>query len=203
MQYRDLWLKYTVSTVLILPLFSDIIKNIRTKNNNEYSIHSLLVNCGLVNAYLYRKSDLSGKNLYLLFKEEKLTQTQLFINDPYESLLDILLNCKYFVNIYSKDEFIIIKLQINDEYLDDVKTITKSKYSEVSILYKNILLLQGNKVKSIDNTVNYLILKNIPAKIVHKNEKLEEALKEIINHKGNIDGEYFVSFEKNRETLNM
>jgi len=203
MQYKEIWEKYTVSSILILPIFSDIIEKIINKNNEQYSIHSLFYNCGLINCFLYRKSDTSGKYLYLLFEKKKLTQTEIFVNNPYESLLDILLNCKYFNNVYQKNDKIIIKLSINDDYLKDVKIISESLYSTVSNNYKSKLILEGNKIKSINNDINYLILKNIPAKIVYKSKKLEQVLQDIINYKEPIDGEYFVMFRKERETLDI
>jgi hypothetical protein len=201
MQYKDIWEKYTVSSILILPIFSDIIKNLKTRNDEEYSIHSLFYNCGLINCYLYRKSESSGKYLYLLFEKDKLLKTELFVNKPYETLLDLLLNCKYFVNIYQKVDNIIIKLEIDDIFSKDIEIITKSNYSKVSNDYKSKLLLEGRKIKSVNDDINYLILKNIPAKIVHRSEKLEKTLQEILEYNDKIDGEYFVLFKKDRETL--
>jgi hypothetical protein len=201
MQYKDIWEKYTVSSILILPIFSDIIKNLKTRNDEEYSIHSLFYNCGLINCYLYRKSESSGKYLYLLFEKDKLLKTELFVNKPYETLLDLLLNCKYFVNIYQKVDNIIIKLEIDDIFSKDIEIITKSNYSKVSNDYKSKLLLEGRKIKSVNDDINYLILKNIPAKIVHRSEKLEKTLQEILEYDDKIDGEYFVLFKKDRETL--
>lgn len=201
MQYKDIWEKYTVSSILILPIFSDIIKNLKTRNDEEYSIHSLFYNCGLINCYLYRKSETSGKYLYLLFEKDKLLKTELFINKPYETLLDLLLNCKYFINIYQKIDNIVIKLEIDDIFSEDIKIITQSNYSKVSDIYKSRLLLEGRKIKSVNDDINYLMLKNIPAKIVYRSEKLEKTLQEILQYNNKIDGEYFILFKKDKETL--
>lgn len=201
MEYREIWKKYNVSTILILPVLTSIIENIKTKTNNEYSIHSLFVYCGLINCYLYRKTETSGQFLYLVFDKQKLTNTELFINNPYATLLDILINSKYFSNIITKNDNIIIQMKIDPLYLNDVLLISQSLYSKVSDLYKELLILKGNKVKINDSTMNYLVLKNIPAKIVYKNEKLEKVLQEICNHHEKIKGELFVEFEKYRETL--
>ena len=59
MEYREIWNKCTVSTVLILPIFENLLGNITTLNNEKYSIYSLFYNCGFKNAYLYTDKDSS------------------------------------------------------------------------------------------------------------------------------------------------
>lgn len=204
MSYRELWGRCTVSTVLILPIFSDILKNIRsTKSNVEHSIHGLLFSCGLINAFLYEKDVKYDNSLKLLFYKDELINTRIYINKPFPTLFDLLINSKYFKKIVVVDEFIVIYLDIDHKWDNDIRKIIQSQYSKVSEDYKELLVLKGLKVLSNDEVINYLFLKNIPAKIVYKSEKLESVLQEILCYDEPIDGEYFIKFDNSRETLHI
>jgi len=204
MIYRELWNKCNVSTVLILPIFSDLLKNIRsTDNNAEYSIHGLFYDCGLINAYLYEEDVSYDNTLKLLFDRETLMNTQIFINKPVPTLFDLLINSKYFKKVKVDGEFIVIYLKIDRKWDNDIKEIISSNYSKVSEKYKELLLLKGSKVLSTSKVIDYLFLKNIPAKIVYKSNKLEDVLKEIFSFSEPIDGEYFIKFNFLNETLDL
>jgi hypothetical protein len=204
MIYRELWNKCNVSTVLILPIFSDLLKNIRsTDNNAEYSIHGLFYDCGLINAYLYEEDVSYDNTLKLLFDRETLMNTQIFINKPVPTLFDLLVNSKYFKKVKVNGEFIVIYLKIDRKWDNDIKEIISSNYSKVSEKYKELLLLKGSKVLSSNKVIDYLFLKNIPAKIVYKSNKLEDVLKEIFSFSEPIDGEYFIKFNFLNETLDL
>lgn len=204
MIYRELWDKCNVSTVLILPLFSDILKNIRsTDNNAEYSIHGLFYDCGLVNAFLFEEDVIYDNTLKLLFEKDKLMNSEIFINRPIPTLFDLIINSKYFKKVKVDGEFIIIYLKIDRKWDNDIKEIISSNYSKVSEEYKKLLLLKGTKVLSSSKIIDYLFLKNIPAKIVYKSNKLEDVLKEIFSYTDPIDGEYFIRFNFLNETLDI
>lgn len=204
MIYRELWNKCNVSTVLILPIFSNLLKNIRsTDNNAEYSIHGLFYDCGLINAYLYEEDVSYDNTLKLLFNRETLMNTQIFINKPIPTLFDLLVNSKYFKKVKVDGDFIVIYLKIDGKWDNDIKEIISSNYSKVSEKYKELLLLKGSKVLSTNKVIDYLFLKNIPAKIVYKSNKLEDVLKEIFSINEPIDGEYFIKFNFFNETLDL
>jgi hypothetical protein len=202
--YRDLWNKCNVSSVLILPIYSDILKNIRSlENNAEYSIHGLFYDCGFINAFLYEENVSFNDTIKLLFNKDELMNNKLFINKPFTTLFDILINSKYFKGIKNKEEFVIVYFKIDPKWKKDINFIISSNYSNVSEEYKKLLLLKGTKVLSNNKVIDYLFLKNIPAKIVYKSNKLENVLKEILCYNDDIQGEYYIKFDINRETLDL
>lgn len=203
MEYREIWNKCTVSTVLILPIFENLLGNITTLNNEKYSIYSLFYNCGFKNAYLYSDDDSSGDFLYLLFDKNNLNNTVLFINKPFYSLLDLIINCKYYQKIISRKKEIILVLRIPEKFKDNINKIVSSNYSEVSEEYKNLLKIEGKVVKSNDDHINYLILRNIPARIVYRSDKLEKILRDLLDVKGELHKELFEEFNKEIETIKI
>lgn len=203
MEYREIWNKCTVSTVLILPIFENLLGNITTLNNEKYSIYSLFYNCGFKNAYLYTNEDSSGDFLYLLFDKNNLNNTVLFINKPFYGLLDVIINCKYYQRIISRKKEIILVLKIPENFKDDINKIVNSNYSEVSEDYKNLLKIEGKVVKSNDEHINYLILRNIPARIVYRSEKLEKILRDLLDIQGELHKELFEEFNKKIETIKI
>jgi hypothetical protein len=204
MIYRELWNKCNVSSVLILPIYSDILKNIRSlENNAEYSIHGLFYDCGFLNAFLYEENISFNDTIKLLFNKDELMNNKLFINKPFTTLFDILINSKYFKGIKNKEEFVIVYFKIDPKWKKDINFIISSNYSNVSEEYKKLLLLKGTKVLSNNKVIDYLFLKNIPAKIVYKSNKLENVLKEILCYSDDIQGEYYIKFDINRETLDL
>ena len=189
---------------MILPLFSDIIKNVRSKENNaEYSIHGLFYDCGLINTFLYEEDKPFDGTLKLLFDKKTLMNKEIFINKPIPTLFDLLINSKHFVKVKNDDPFIIVYFKIDKKWLPDINLITSSNYSKVSEDYKKSLLLSGKKVLSKSKVIDYLFLKNIPAKIVYKSDKLEDVLKEVLSYNDKIDGEYFIKFNVLNETLDL
>lgn len=204
MIYRELWNRCNVSSVLILPIFSDIIKNIRSSDSNaEYTIQGLFYDCGLINAYLYEEDVAYDNTLKLLFDKEVLLNTEIFTNKPINTLFDLLISYKHFKKIKTDNNFIIIYFEIDSKWNSDINHIVSSNYSKVSEEYRKLLLLKGVKVLSKNKVIDYLFLKNIPAKIVYKSNKLETVLKEILSYNEEIKGEYFIKFNILNETLDL
>ncbi len=212
MTYRELWNKCTVSSVLILPLFNDILSNVKSKEANaEYSLQGLCYDNGLINCYLFEKVDDNyDRTLKLLFKKYELCNNEIFLNKPLPTLFDLLVNCKYFSKINIKEDEVIIYLSIDHKWDNDINKIINSRYSAVSEEYKETIKYFGTKVNSKSEVIDYLFLKNIPAKIVLKHKSLEEVLREILSPESKykkdkfleeIDGEYFVEFDKIKESI--
>lgn len=208
MKYRELWNKCTVSSVLILPLFNDILDNIKAKEEHaEYSLQGLCYDNGLINCYLYEHTgDKYDNTLKLLFDKEQLCNNEIFINKPIPTLFDLLINCKYFLKLKIENDKVLIYFSIPEMWNNDIEKVVKSQYSKVSEDYKNKIKYFGKKMISKNDIIDYLFLKNIPAKIVLKHESLETVLREILSpneskYKGEINGEYFIEFDKFKESL--
>ncbi len=203
---KEIWNKYNISTLLILPIFNDILDNITSKQGHRYTLHGLLFNNGLKLAYLYEADDPenSSNTLKLLLNRSKIFE-KVNAGRKYYSLLDILINSSHYSHLrdYNED-YIVVYLKIPDEFLDDVNKIVNYKYSTVSNLYKGRILLEGDVLLTEDETINYIILKNFSARIVNKSRDLLELLSEFFSTPQSFieNNEYFFSFDINKETLN-
>lgn len=200
---REIWNTYNVSTILILPLFSHIIDNIRTNKNEKLNIIGFLLENGLVNTFLFNsRSNSKYYTLTLSFTEELVINT-LNIKQLYPSLLDILINSKEFEYIFHKDGKVNIVLKIDNKWDSDIANIVASRYSHVSNEYKEAILFKG-VCKDSGPISNYIHINNIPARIVYKSKKLENVLIDLFyepKDKAAINGEYYELFDKVKETI--
>ena len=70
-------------------------------------------------------------------------------------------------------------LKIDNRWLKDIQLIEESNYSKVSKEYKEEVLYQGVYELSDEPIIDYIYIKNIPAKILNKHESLLTAINEI------------------------
>lgn len=204
MELEKIWKTYNISFILILPLFKNIIQHIKTKNNYNVSIHSLFCEYGLINCYLLNsKSEYDGY-LKLVFSKNKVLTNDLLdkIDKPVASLLDLLISSKYFYTLKELENYVIIYLKIDDCWKKDIMHIMNSEYSKVSEEYKEFITYKGSYIMSDDDIINYLYLKNIPAKILIKHESLHEIIRKIFNIDKSFElDEVFIQFSKEKESL--
>jgi hypothetical protein len=199
---ENIWKKYNVSLVLILPIFQKIIQNITNRYNQKFSIQGLLLENGLINTYLYDYKGYFNGTLKLKFDAEKILDCKLQskVKNPITNLLDILINNQYFKNVIHRQEYIIIELTIPDEFLEDIQKIENSKYSKVSVNYKKEIEYKGNYILTNDDLVNYLYIENLPAKITGKKKSLEDDILKIFNAQIDLN-EVYIEFDKTKECL--
>lgn len=204
MELEKIWKTYNISFILILPLFKNIIQHIKTKNNYKVSIHSLFCEYGLINCYLLNsKSEYDGY-LKLVFSKNKVLTNDLLdkIDKPVASLLDLLISSKYFYTLKELENYVIIYLKIDNYWEKDITHIMNSEYSKVSKEYKEFITYRGSYVMSDDDIINYLYLKNIPAKIIIKHESLHDIIKKVFKvDKSFRLEEVFIGFSKEKESL--
>jgi hypothetical protein len=181
MELEKIWMKFNVSFILILPIFSDIIKHIKSKDGYNISIHSLFYSAGLLNTFRFETPESNINCLKLVFDKNKLLNYTLYdvVNKPIKSLLDLITCSRYFVNLKMDDDLIIIYLKIDNRWLKDIQLIEESNYSKVSKEYKEEVLYQGVYELSDEPIIDYIYIKNIPAKILNKHESLLTAINEI------------------------
>ncbi len=206
MELTKIWERFNISFILILPLFKGIIDNIKSKDNHNISIHSLFYEYGLINCYLLDKNLHYDGTIKLVFDKKKVLICDLLdkIDKPLASLLDVLISNKYFVTIRDVDDYIIIYLKVDKIWDKDIKYIIKSKYSKVSEDFKDFITYKGSYSLSSNTIINYLYLKNVPAKIVIKHKSLQEAILDIFKMPKDSDlPEVFPEFSKERESLDI
>lgn len=207
MELEKIWKNFNISFILVLPLFKDILNNIKTKQGYNISIHSLFYEYGLLNCYLLDSNSKYTGTIRLLFEKSKILESTLVnnIDKPVNSLLDLLINSKYFYNIKNYEKYIIIYLKIDEVWEEDIHQIIRSNYSKVSQEYKNCILYKGEYELINNNTINYLYLKNIPAKITSKHKSLEDDIKNLFNISSELEiKELFPEFnENNKESINI
>lgn len=208
MEIEKIWKNFNISFILILPLFSNILNNIKSRDGYKLSVHSLFYQYGLKNCYLLNSKGEYTGHIRLLFDKKSILDSTLFnaINKPINSLLDLIINNKYFYNLKVFDNDVIIYLKIDKKWEKDIQKIINSQYSQVSNEYKETVLYKGDYQLTNNNIINYLYLKNIPAKILIKHDSLQKDIKNIFNYNktkyGELD-EVFPKFNNSKESLNI
>lgn len=203
---EKIWKNYNISFILILPLYKDIIRNIKDKNDYNITIQSLFYNCGLINTYLLNTKGEFDKTLKLVFKKDMLLNSNLtdVLNKPVSNLLDLILSSKYFNTIRDTEDHLIIYLDIDNKWLKDIDKIVQGKYTEVSNEYKKFITYEGTYKLSGDDLIDYLYISNLPAKITNKHNSLEKLIKDIFKvEETEILDEVFPIFDRKKETLNL
>ena len=209
---REIWNKFNVSTILILPLFYNIISNIRSNKNEKLNILGFFIENGLINTYLfnYYYRNENYHTLSLLFNSEKINST-LIIKQKYPSLLDIIINSEEFLGLTNLGDNVLLTLKIDPKWDYDINKIIEGLYSEVSDGYKKEIVFKGSVKDSKDEMANYIFVNNLPARIVYKSKKLEDALLEIFTDRNDkvkdvknyLEGEYYENFNKFKESINI
>ena len=164
---EHLWKHVNVCTLLILPLFDEIVAGIKTKITPQVSFPFLLLayECGLRNAYLC-PDDYSI--LYVMFDETVIEEIK-YASCPHFSMNELLISSSFFENIHREENKIIYALKIPDVFAKDIVLIRKSKYSAVSSLYKETIQIKHKYIPRWKNSLGLFICKeNIPWGIVNK-----------------------------------
>ena len=141
---RNIWKKYNNSFVFILPMFNDITKGIGIKGavpHIQYPFIELAVEYGLLNTYLY-KNNKYNNILYLEFDKKLLNSSKNITSVKVNSILELLISCKYYEGFYMNSDYIYMMLKIDPKYDNDIKKIEEGKYSEVSPGYLDMINLK-------------------------------------------------------------
>jgi hypothetical protein len=206
MEITNIIKRFNISFVLILPLFRSIISNIKLNKGKSYNIQGLFYECGLINTYLYDKYDLYDGYLRILFDKKKLLSHEIIDENLSKkfSLLELIISSKFFYTLKEYDKYIVIYLKIDEIWSQDITKIIQSHYSKVSDNYKEYVKNIGIYKLTNDDSINYLYITNLPAKIVLKNKKLEDAIKKLYNVDVDLKNcEYFQLFNKEKECLKI
>lgn len=200
----DLWRKYNVSMILVLPLFKDIIENIKIKGSYKLNIQGIFYDAGMINTFLLDENHKYNGNLRIVFNHDSILNYKLYDQNGNEiaSLMELLISSEYFKDVKIIDSYLIISLKINEKWNKDIKQIIKSKYTEVSADYKEYVKYKGIYLKHKNKTINYLYLSNIPAKILLKHSTLEVLIQQLFNVPKLELTEIYKAFSKSEESFN-
>lgn len=197
---RDLWEHINVSTLMVLPMFSDMVSTCRQKRppRLHYPIQLLFFEYGLINTCLNKDEML----LYCIFNADTVLSDLRKTNGSYYSLSERIIDSKHFVFVERVDDLIVYCLRIPKEYYDDVELIVQSKYSELSKSYKNVLNIAQDYVPLTKHErAKYIVTQNIPYAIAVKGVQLREELQETLGALIDLDQEFYTVFNSSKESL--
>lgn len=188
-----------VSTLLVLPIFSDInLRYSRFLADSNYPFLQLFLNNGGKNTYL----DPDNMTLTLELDYDEST----FVISPVSSievdLLTILATHPNCVQMFKFDSKVILKFSIPSEFTEDIQKISESKYSKVSDAYKQALKSKATSVAHIgDSTAALLSEYDLGYHICKKSEGLSDLLSESLGVQFSEDMELFSKFNREKETF--
>ena len=190
-----LW-KLNVSTVLILPLFNNLTKDLLLKSKPISFIQLCLLH-GLEKTYLTQDFN----NLVLIFPKLKTANKLLNSNYSFWSFNEYMLNLKSYNKFEIYNDYILFYLNIDDLYRRDIVKITNSKYSEVSNIYKENLDI-SKYFKSLcraEEISDYICHNNIPRSIVSKENFMKSIIESYLKVNVPSENEYFKLFDHSIE----
>jgi hypothetical protein len=201
---REIWRKYNVSTIMILPIFWRISKNINSKKEDiHFPFLQLAFEYGLINTFLY-KNKKDNNTLYLLFDKQQFITDKQLTKSPYYSMCELLLDCEYYDSLEMYNDYVLFGLKIPEEYLDDIEKITEGKYSLVSEKYKEELHFKTktSHIPYTDNkTAIYIIKYDLPFAVTVKGIRLKDELDEVMKIDLSTDMEFYSKFNPEKENF--
>lgn len=198
-----MWRKLNITTLLILPLFDDIVQGIKTRLTPRIEFPFLQLACeyGLIKAYLFKEGDIDTTFIYVVFTEKVLENLKL-TNSKYHSLSERIIDSKYYIGVERNEDHVIFKLRIPEEYRNDILLITKGHYSKVSSKYKMALKIKQKTIPRSKNPLGrYVVKQNLPYSIVTKQKHLKADMIEALGQDFSSVQEFYPPFEMKRETL--
>lgn len=200
---KDIWKNYNISTVMLLPLFNDVYKGIKStgKSNVEYTFLQLCFEYGLINTYLYAED----KNYYLIlrFDVNEVNQDNNLTSSKYYSFNDLIIDSKEFTYVRNiNDKEVLYYLKLPTKFNKDIELIKQSKYSETSNEFKNAIRVKGEKIPKTSNEVGvFIAASNLGYSICMKHAFIKEFLETLIGGKVDNDAELYIKYDPVKETL--
>jgi len=209
MTIQEIWKNVNVSTLLILPIFSKMAHNVKTKHVPKLYIPFIMLayEYGLINTYLFdSESDSESdkiKTLKLVFNNTVLENLRL-TDSVYSSLNDRICCYDKLAAVHITDDKVIYHLTIPEELYPDIEMITLGKYSKVSNEYKGLLKNIARYYPVFDNKIaQYIIGKNLPYAIVSKQKHMKEELVDALDVDLSNNQEFYTNFDNEKETFTI
>lgn len=212
MSIREVWNKYNVSTIMVLPLFWKVNENIYAKGGAKlkFPFVQLVFEYGLLNTYLYRNNKYK-KSLFLLFDREIFSTPRNITDSKYNSMAELLFDSEYYQGLEVSENLVIIRLKIPGQFLDDIQYIENSEYSKLSKEYKKEIQIKGTRRKrgmtvpkddSLNELAHYMATNNLGNAIARKALHIKKELEELLGINLTDSDEYYQAFNRISENLN-
>lgn len=196
--------------MMLLKLFDDICiecySTIDTNINYRVPIHYIAYDYGLLDCYL------DNKCLVIVFDKEIAISDLKKTKSKYYSFVDRLIDSDEFFKLETyHEDLLCIWLKIPDKYHNDLNIIRQSKYSKTSEDFKQMMNVSYTiinnemKIPPFNHPIaRYIVIKNIPARIVFRSKKLKQEIIEDfdINETSLEDVEYFIQWDDQKELWN-
>lgn len=201
---RKIWSNLNISTVLVLPLFSHLITDLKnTETGNPIHFIQLMFDRGLVNTFLFNEIQKYPNSLSLVFYTSKVNEEFEDTTFPYKSVNEFLIGCEYFLDVMQEDGLTVYILKIPEEFWDDIVYIISSKYSKVSKKYKNRIRVKTKVIQLSENELGLMICKtNLASKILTRSPKIKQEIEDFLDTDIPENTELFEKFSISKETLN-
>lgn len=196
------FLKLNVSTLLVLPLLEGVQGKLRYQKSitTQVPLLQLAFESGLEKTYLYNKMSKEDNCIHCLFNHN-VTRPLKFTTKPWASLNEILLSSPNFRDFRMHNDLILYSLEIPKEYLDILDLIQDSKYSALPESFKEALYPKAKEYVPLRSDMgNFLTGRNIPKKIVNKDDRLIQEICQFLQIQNAPEG--FKKFDPLEETIN-
>lgn len=188
-----------VSTLLVLPIFSDInLRYSRYVADSNYPFLQLFLNNGGKNTYLNAEQ----MTLTLELDYDEATFVISPVSNTQVDLLTILATHPDCKKMFKLDNTIILEFSIPTKFKEDIQKIAEGKYSKVSDAYKQALKSKATSVAHIGDSTAALISEyDLGYHICKKSDGLLDLLSDSLGVRFTDDMELFSKFDKEKETF--
>lgn len=200
--------KTNVSTLFILPIFSDIVEGVDYKlTTAPFSLTQLAYEYGFIKSFCYSHTSTDNNSLFLVFDKKEVQKPMVKTSKPSQTLNNLLISCKYFNDLFIQDNLCVYNLAIPPEFYDDVALIKKGLYSQVSDTYLNKLLFKVviNKGLVSSELAHKITQQNVAYAVCLKRPRIKQEIERAFTVKDPFklsdDVEYYQKFSTVKETL--
>jgi len=196
---REVW-KLNVSTVLILPIFNGITKELLLRGKNV-TFTQLCFMYKMQKCYITKKL----QELALVFYKDISAKRLVGTNMNFWSFNELMITREGFSKFEMYNDYIIFYLKINPCFADDVKLITSGDYSKVSDMFRTEIdtLKHFKRLEKTETLADDLCVLNIPRAIVDKENYMKDMIEDQLKVKLRDETEYFNKFISREEILNL
>ena len=205
MSIEQVWKKYNVSTVMVLPLFWDITRNIFARGTTTvYPFPQLCLEYGLINTFLLKDGKYDGC-LHLLFDNDYFIQDLDLTTSIYFSMCELLVDCDYFRDINVINEGILISLKIPGRFRKDItENILEGKYSKLSDDYKREIKIKEHSIPIGDNKLAiYMSTNDLAYAVAIRAKHIKEEIEKVLDMEISVKDEFYEKFNEDKETINI
>lgn len=208
--FKSVWNKYTVTTILIVPVLDETMPVVQDLVSNlKYPFLQIAFDAGLENGYLGIRNTLQvqpgfGKQLFLMF-DKKTCLKEWNVTSPYFSMNEMIIDSSPFDAVFlTTSQYIVYRINLPEYWEEDYRKITEGKYSGVSKGYKESIRTKQVRIpKSESYLTNFILVANLAFKVTCQSEDLRDSVERFLGNKIPKDMELFKKFRKKNEILDL